>query len=315
MDDCVSGERAGVPLRRERMRNDLRRYRWIYLMALVPFVYYVVFSYVPMYGIIIAFKDFKYNLGILGSPWVGLKYFQRMFSLPKFIQVLKNTLSISFLRLLVEFPFPILLALMLNEVRRPGLKRVLQTAYTFPNFVSWVVISGILVDFLETGGLVNRLLRSVGLPNQNILKDSGQFVGLLLGSGVWKSAGWGAIIYLSALSSVDPTLYEAAVIDGANRVQCLFHITLPSIASTIVVMLILSMGNVMNAGFDQIFNLYNATVLDRADILDTYVYRLAFNDGNFSYSTAVGIFKSVVNCTLLFTVNKIAHRLGQRGIY
>lgn len=307
---------SGVQLTRlERTRMYIGRYRWIYLMALIPFAYYIVFSYVPMYGIVIAFKDFKYNLGIIGSPWVGLKYFERMFSLPKFIDVLGNTLKISFLRLIVEFPFPIILALMLNEVRNSKVKRVLQTAYTFPNFVSWVVISGILVDFLETGGLVNRILHSMGMENQNVLKDSDQFIAMLLISGVWKSAGWGAIIYLSALSSVDPTLYEAAIIDGANRVQCLFHITLPCITSTIVVMLILNMGNVMNAGFDQIFNLYNATVLDKADIIDTYVYRLAFNDGNFSYSTAVGIFKSVVNCTLLLTVNKIAHKMGQRGIY
>lgn len=307
---------SGVQLTRlERTRMYIGRYRWIYLMALIPFAYYIVFSYVPMYGIVIAFKDFKYNLGIIGSPWVGLKYFERMFSLPKFIDVLGNTLKISFLRLIVEFPFPIILALMLNEVRNSKVKRVLQTAYTFPNFVSWVVISGILVDFLETGGLVNRILHSMGMENQNVLKDSDQFIAMLLISGVWKSAGWGAIIYLSALSSVDSTLYEAATIDGANRVQCLFHITLPCITSTIVVMLILNMGNVMNAGFDQIFNLYNATVLDKADIIDTYVYRLAFNDGNFSYSTAVGIFKSVVNCTLLLTVNKIAHKMGQRGIY
>ena len=269
-----------------------------------------------MYGVTIAFKDFRYDAGIWGSPWAGLKYFERLFTLPKFLQVLGNTLKISLLRLVFEFPFPIVIALLLNEVRSSKLKRIFQTVYTFPNFVSWVVISGMILTFFSSDGIINGVLAQLGQGKQDVLRNSNQFLVLLLGSSIWKGAGWGSIIYLSALAGVDPTMYEAAVVDGANRWKQLVYITLPSIAPTIVVMLILSMANVMNAGFDQIFNMYNPTVYDQVDIIDTYVYRVAFKEsGNFSFSTAVGLFKSVINCILLVSVNKLAHLMGQRGIY
>ena len=282
----------------------------------MPAAFYIIFLYLPMYGVTIAFKDFRYDAGIWGSPWAGLKYFERLFTLPKFLQVLGNTLKISLLRLVFEFPFPIVIALLLNEVRSSKLKRIFQTVYTFPNFVSWVVISGMILTFFSSDGIINGVLAQLGQGKQDVLRNSNQFLVLLLGSSIWKGAGWGSIIYLSALAGVDPTMYEAAVVDGANRWKQLVYITLPSIAPTIVVMLILSMANVMNAGFDQIFNMYNPTVYDQVDIIDTYVYRVAFKEsGNFSFSTAVGLFKSVINCILLVSVNKLAHLMGQRGIY
>ena len=307
------------PAPQSRWRRALRylnQHKYIYLLALLPAAFYIIFLYRPMYGVTIAFKDFRYDAGIWGSPWAGLKYFERLFTLPKFLQVLGNTLKISLLRLVFEFPFPIVIALLLNEVRSSKLKRIFQTVYTFPNFVSWVVISGMILTFFSSDGIINGVLAQLGQGKQDVLRNSNQFLVLLLGSSIWKGAGWGSIIYLSALAGVDPTMYEAAVVDGANRWKQLVYITLPSIAPTIVVMLILSMANVMNAGFDQIFNMYNPTVYDQVDIIDTYVYRVAFKEsGNFSFSTAVGLFKSVINCILLVSVNKLAHLMGQRGIY
>ncbi len=307
------------PAPQSRWRRALRylnQHKYIYLLALLPAAFYIIFLYLPMYGVTIAFKDFRYDAGIWGSPWAGLKYFERLFTLPKFLQVLGNTLKISLLRLVFEFPFPIVIALLLNEVRSSKLKRIFQTVYTFPNFVSWVVISGMILTFFSSDGIINGVLAQLGQGKQDVLRNSNQFLVLLLGSSIWKGAGWGSIIYLSALAGVDPTMYEAAVVDGANRWKQLVYITLPSIAPTIVVMLILSMANVMNAGFDQIFNMYNPTVYDQVDIIDTYVYRVAFKEsGNFSFSTAVGLFKSVINCILLVSVNKLAHLMGQRGIY
>ena len=307
------------PAPQSRWRRALRylnQHKYIYLLALLPAAFYIIFLYLPMYGVTIAFKDFRYDAGIWGSPWAGLKYFERLFTLPKFLQVLGNTLKISLLRLVFEFPFPIIIALLLNEVRSSKLKRIFQTVYTFPNFVSWVVISGMILTFFSSDGIINGVLAQLGQGKQDVLRNSNQFLVLLLGSSIWKGAGWGSIIYLSALAGVDPTMYEAAVVDGANRWKQLVYITLPSIAPTIVVMLILSMANVMNAGFDQIFNMYNPTVYDQVDIIDTYVYRVAFKEsGNFSFSTAVGLFKSVINCILLVSVNKLAHLMGQRGIY
>lgn len=300
----------------KRFFRYVNRYKYIYILALLPFLFYLIFAYKPMYGILIAFKEYKYNLGIIKSPFVGLEHFERMFQMQKFYQVLGNTLKISFLRLIVEFPFPIILALMLNEITSTKLKKFFQTVYTFPNFISWIVISGMVFTFFNSDGIINGILSNLGLPPQNIMTNSSQFLALIILSNAWKGAGWGAIIYLSSLASIDPTYYEAAVVDGAGKMQRLCYITLPCLVPTIVVLLILNLGNVMNAGFDQIFNLYNPVVMDKVDILDTYVYRATFEEGgNFSFSTAVGLFKSVINMVLLISVNKIAHLMGQRGIY
>ena len=296
--------------------NSVKNHKWIYLLLLFPMLHYLVFCYVPMYGVLLAFKDYKYNLGILKSPWAGLANFKLMFGIPYFWTVLRNTILISLGRIIFEFPMPILLALVLNEITSSKLKRFFQTVFTFPHFISWVVISGILINIFGNNGLVAAIFSQLGMEFGGIMNKPGSFLVLLFTSSIWKSVGWGSIIYLAAIAGIDTELYDAAAVDGATRFQQLRHITLPGLMPTVIVMLILNCGNVLNAGFDQIFNLYNPLVMDQVDILDTYVYRITFSEGgDFSFSTAVGLFKAVVNCILLVTVNKIADRTGYRGIY
>lgn len=301
---------------KQNILKHIWQHRFIYVLVLIPLLFYVIFSYLPMYGIIIAFKDYMYNKGILASPWVGLDNFERIFKLPYFYTVLKNTLFISFGRIIIEFPAPILVALLLNELKFNRLKRFFQTVYTFPNFISWVAVSGIIFTFFSSTGVINTALQTIGKDSFEVLNDQSRFLVLLFTSSIWKSAGWGAIIYLAAMSSINNELYEAAVIDGASRFKQFLHVTWPGILPTVTVMLILSLGNVMNAGFDQIFNLYNPLVKDSVDILDTYIYRITFGEGaSFSFSASIGLFKSVINFILLITVNRIAKSMGQQGLY
>ncbi|WP_234032826.1 ABC transporter permease [Paenibacillus faecalis] len=289
--------------------------KYLYLMALPVLLFYAVFSYAPMYGITLAFKEFSFADGITGSPWVGMKYLNEVFALPEFWEVVRNTLIIAGGRLLLEFPVPIIFALLLNEVLHKKLKRFYQTVYTFPHFLSWVIMSGIAFNFLGDMGLFNQMLTALGLEKQRWLMDESAFRWLLFGSNIWKEMGWGTIIYLATISGINPSLYEAAEMDGANQWQKMKAITIPSLKSTIAILFILQVGTMMNAGFDQILNLYNPTVYSVADILDTYIYRETFFAGaSFSFSTAVGLFKSVVNCILLVTANYIVRKLGQEGV-
>jgi len=229
---------------------------------------------------------------------------------------LRNTLGISFGRLLIEFPAPIILALLLNEVRRNTTKRFFQTVYTFPYFISWIVVIGLMHGLFLTDGVVNQLLSQLGKSKIQFFTDPLYFLGLLFSSSIWKGIGWGAIIYLAALAGIDPELYAAAAVDGANRWHRLRFITWPGIRGTAVVLLILSVGGILNAGFDQILNMYNPTVYSVADIIDTYIYRLSFHRGvNYAFTTAVGLFKSVVGFALVLTVNKAAKMLGEEGIF
>ncbi|MDQ6419551.1 ABC transporter permease subunit [Paenibacillus sp. LHD-117] len=290
--------------------------RYLYLLLLPLIAYYVVFHYYPLYGIMIAFKEYSFSKGILGSSWVGFEHFEMMFHLPQFFDVLRNTLIIAVGRIVIEFPFPILFALLLNEVRKAVAKRFYQTIFTFPHFLSWVVVSGILIHFLNDAGVMNQLLQVFGLPKQSLLMDGNGFVGLLFGSSIWKEMGWGTIIYLATISGIDPALYEAASIDGANRYQRMKAITWPSIRGTAAILFILAVGNMMSgAGFDQIFNMYHPGVYENADILDTYIYRTTFYEGaSFSFSTAVGVFKSIINCVLLIVANSVVKRMGNGGL-
>ncbi|MGN7359761.1 ABC transporter permease [Paenibacillus sp. SAF-054] len=303
-----------------RIRSGMARHAWearyLYILLLPLVAYYVVFHYYPMYGIIIAFKEYSFSKGIMGSPWVGFKQFESMFSLPQFFDVLKNTLILAAGRIIIEFPIPIIFALLLNEVRRTFAKRFYQTVFTFPHFLSWVIVSGILINFLSDSGVLNQLLQLVGLPKINLLMEPSSFRGLLFGTSIWKEMGWGTIIYLAAIAGIDPALYEAASIDGANRFQRMLKITWPSIRSTAAVLFILQVGNIMNgAGFDQIFNMYHPGVYEVSDILDTFIYRSTFYEGgSFSFSTAVGVFKSVINCILLIIANQAVKRMGQGGL-
>ncbi len=292
------------------------KYRELYLILLPVLIFYALFLYKPMYGVTIAFKDFNYRLGIADSPWAGLKYFEEMLSLPDFWRAFKNTLFIAAGRIFIEFPIPIGLALILNEVRGSRAKKFFQTVYTFPHFLSWVIISGIAINFFGDSGVVNSFLVMLGLEKVNVLGIPESYRIFIFGSNIWKEMGWGTIIFLAAMAGINPNLYEAAEVDGANRWHRIIHITLPSIIPTIVILLILRVGQVMSlGGFNQIFNTYNPGVYEVADILDTFIYRRTFALGaSFSSSAAVGLFKSVINCVLLLSANAISKKMGQEGI-
>jgi putative aldouronate transport system permease protein len=291
-------------------------HRYLYLMILPAFVYYIVYHYIPMYGASIAFKDFQITKGIWGSPWAGLKHFEYLMTLDKFSEVFWNTLIISLYRIIFGFPFPILVALLLNEVRRAKFKSIVQTVIYLPHFLSWVILGGILINFLSIdGGVVNNVLQYMGIAPIGFLNDSQYFRFTLISSMIWKEFGWGTIIYMAALAGINPVYYEAAMIDGASRWQRMCHITFPFIRSTIIVMLILRLGHTMEAGFDQIFVMYNQNVYQVSDIIDTYVYRIGLTQGQFSMAAAVGLFKSVINMTLLLLANYLARKMGEQGVY
>ena len=287
------------------------------MLLMLPVVaYYVIFSYIPMAGIVIAFKEYRLLDGIWGSPWVGLKQFEVLFQTPSFFEVLRNTVVISALRILFGFPAPILLALLLNELRSEKYKRVIQTISYLPHFLSWVVLAGIFLQFLSpSSGPINILLTKMGLLPIYFLGQPSTFVPTIIATGIWQSIGWGSIIYLAAISGISPELYESALLDGANRLQRIWYITLPSIAPTIVVLFILNMGSILNGGFDQIFNLYNDAVMSVADILDTYVYRRGLTGLQYSYAAAVGLFKNGIGFLFVFATNLFARKLGDASLW
>ena len=298
-----------------RFWQALSRYKFLYLMLLPGLAFFLVFSYIPMYGITIAFREFSYR-NPFGGDWVGLKYFKEMMQDTQFWVSFKNTLQISLGRLIFEFPAPIILALLLNEMRGARLKRVYQTVFTFPHFLSWVVGAGIVVNLISESGAMNQILGAVGLPKLSILTNPSAFRPMLYISNLWKEAGWSAIIYLATISGINPELYEAARIDGAGRGQLAWHITLPCIRGTIAIMLVMQVANMMNAGFDQLFNLSNVAVREVSDIIDTLIYRKAFSDGtNFGYTTAIGLFKSVINFAMLLLANGLVKKSTGKGIY
>ena len=269
-------------------------------------------------GIFMAFKHFRFNTPFTEMEWVGLQWFNLMWGRPDFWVALRNTFIISIGRLIIEFPMPIILAILLNEVHRNKVKRFYQTVFTFPHFLSWIIVIGILRDLLQMNGLVNGILRELGAEPINFLA-SGSVAGnlaLIFLTNIWKSAGWGAIIFMASISGIDPQLYEAAAVDGANRWHRIIHITWPSIRPTAVVLLILSCGNILNAGFEQIFNLRNPVNRNAIEILDTYIFHMAFASGmNQSFAVAAGLFRSVINFTLLLLANKIARLLGSEGLF
>ena len=294
----------------------LWKHKYMYLMLVPAIVYYVIFCYVPMYGASIAFKDFNPMQEIMKSPWVGFDVFEQLFGMSKFYSVFWNTIRISLIRLIFGFPFPIIVALMLNELRWNRVKRVIQTAIYIPNFISWVVLGGIMTSLLSMdSGIVNGIIKMLGFQPIGFLTDERYFVPTMVVSMIWKTFGWNTIIYLAAMTGIDPQLYEAATVDGANRWQRLLHITLPCIRSTIIVVLITRIGSLMQAGFEQIFVLYHPGVYGTADIIDTYVYRMGLQEGKFELASAVGLFKSVVNFILVVIANKTARMMGEEGIY
>lgn len=288
----------------------------IYLMALPGLILLMIFRYLPMYGITVAFKDFNVIKGIMGSPWIGFENYIRLMSSSEFKRAFTNTLTISVLRMLFGMPLPILLALSLNEVRNLLYKRSIQTIVYIPHFISWVVVAGIFIDLLSPStGLINRLIESLGGTRIFFMTSLRWIRTVVVGSEVWKESGWGAIIYLAAITSVDPELYQAASIDGAGRLRQTIHITMPAIKGTFIVLLIMRMGAMMGANFEQIYMLYNPIVYAKIDVIDTYVFRTTFDTLDFGYTTAAGLFSQVIGCILLMTSNTIVKRMGGRGMY
>ena len=287
-------------------------------MFLPVVVYFVIFKYIPMAGIVIAFKDYKIKYGMFGSEWVGLANFTKAFATPTFARSVTNTLTISGLKLLFGFPAPIILALMLNEVSHVRFKKTVQTITYLPHFLSWVVLAGMFQQLLSpNNGAVNAVLRDIFGVQKSIyfLGDNHYFRGTLVVTDIWKNVGWSSILYLATISGIDQALYEAATVDGATRWQCTRYITIPSLVSTIVIMLILNVGSIMDAGFDQVFNLYNSAVYKTGDIIDTYVYRYGMGDMKYSLATAVGLFKNVIAFILVVGTNLITRRISGEGIW
>jgi len=290
-----------------------------YLLALPGLLYFLIFHYLPMFGIIVAFKDitpFSGLDGILHQPFVGLFHFERWVKSYYFTNVMGNTLIISGLKLLFGFPTPIILALLINEVRTVWFKRTVQTISYMPHFLSMVVVSGLVMNLLSSqGGLMNQFVVALGGKSHAYLTDPHYFRAILVGSHVWQHVGWGTILYLAAMAGIDPQLYEAAMIDGANKFQQIRHITLPGITFVIIILLIFAIGGLLNAGFEQILLLYSPAVYSVADIIDTYVYRSGLLGMQYSFATAVGVFKSIIAMILLLGANWVARRLGQTGIW
>lgn len=290
--------------------------RYLYLLLTPCIVYFLVFHYAPMYGLIIAFKDFKFSQGIWGSAWVGLENFKYLFGLPDFYRVLGNSLMLSVLRLVIAFPIPIILSLALNEIPFLKYRKLSQTMIYLPYFISWVIIGGILVNLLSPSwGIVNNIIKTFGGEPVFFLGSAKYFRGVAILSHIWKVAGWETIIYLAAITAISPELYEAAKIDGASRFQRILHVTLPGIKTTIVILLLLSVGNLMNNGFEQIFILQNASNLNVAEVFETYTFRLGMISGRFSFATTVGLFSSVIGFVLLVIANGIAKMMGEEGIF
>jgi putative aldouronate transport system permease protein len=292
-----------------RVLADLRRNRTIYLMLAPVVLYYVVFHYGPMYGVIIAFKDYTPVQGIVGSPWIGLENFGDFFSGVFVVRLIRNTLAINLLDIIFGFPAPIILALLLNEVTSQRFKRVVQSFAYLPHFISLVVLAGLLLDFFSRDGLVNGLLSALGIQATSFMQAAGWYWPLYVGSGIWQAVGWGSIIYLAAIANVDQTLYEAAIVDGAGRWRQMLHITLPGIMPVIMALFILRVGMLMSVGYEKTILMYNPSTYETADVISSYVYRRGVLGMDFGFSAAVGLVNSLVNFAFLVAANRLSRRL------
>lgn len=299
-----------------RLRKDLWKYKSMYLMVIPVLLYYIIFCYKPMYGAVIAFQDYSVADGIMGSPWVGMKHFKDFVMEPDFWRLIKNTLAISIYGLIFGFPAPIIFALLLNEIRQKKFKRLVQTASYLPHFISIVVICGMISNFVARDGFISILFaRITGREPVAMLSNKAYYLPIYIISNIWQGMGWDAIIYIAALAGVDASLYEAASIDGAGKWKQLLHVTLPSIIPTIIIMFILRIGSVLNVGYEKTLLLYNPLIYERADIISTYTYRLAFSGQQWSYTTAIGLFNSVINFMLVVIVNKICDKVNGTSLW
>lgn len=288
----------------------------LYLLTIPVLAYYIIFQYWPMYGVQIAFKDYIPTIGIWGSPWVGFKHFERLFKSYQFWGLLKNTVGISIYQLVAGFPIPIALALMMNEVKNKAFKKTIQTVTYAPHFLSTVVLVGLVTAFLSPGnGVVNQLIKALGGESIYFMAQPSWFKTLYVLSGIWQNSGWNSIIYMAAIAGIDVQLYESAIVDGASKFKRLWHITIPGLIPTIVILLILNMGNLMSVGFEKVFLMQNDMNLDTSDVFSTYVYRMGILGSQFSFSSAVGLFNSIVNCALLLVVNSISKKLTENSLW
>jgi putative aldouronate transport system permease protein len=299
----------------ERLRRDWSRNKYVYLMLLPVLAYFVVFQYGPMWGTIIAFKDFDPAVGIMNSPWIGLEWFKQFFHGLFFNRLVVNTVLLNVYDVLFGFPAPIILALLMNELTSSRFKRFVQTFTYLPHFISVVVVAGMLLDFLARDGLINQIIVSFGGSRDAIMSNPDWFRVVYVGSEIWQSMGWGSIIYLAALAGINPSLYEAARIDGANRWQQMLHITLPGLAPIIMTLLILRLGQMMTVGFEKVILLYNPGIYETADVISTYVYRRGVLEANYSYAAAVGLFNALVALVLLVISNRLSRKFSGNSIW
>ena len=297
------------------IRTDFKKHKYVYLLFLPVLAYFFIFHYIPMYGVTIAFKQFTPRGGIFGSPWVGFEHFKTFFSSYYFERLIRNTLLISLYDILWGFPAPIILALMINEVRGKFFKKTVQTLTYLPHFISLVVVCGIIINFTSASGVVNDIVAFFGLERVNMLARPDMFRSVYISTNIWQQVGWGSIIYLATLSTIDLSLYEAAMIDGANRWRQTWAITIPSIMPTITILLILRLGKMMNVGFEKIFLLYNPITYETADVISTFVFRKGLLEFDYSYAAAVGLFNALINFTLLIITNRISRRVSQTSLW
>lgn len=298
------------------LMKDISKNRAIYLMVLPVVLYFFIFKYLPMYGAVIAFKDYSVAKGIWGSDWVGLEHFRTFFGSYYFGRVLRNTFLISFYNLIFGFPTPIILALLLNEIRLKWFKSLVQTVSYLPHFISLVVICGLIIDFTNRGGVIQSIIEFFGGESGSLLNNPNNFRTIFVTSSVWQEVGWASIIYLAALSGINPDLYEAARVDGAGRFRQIWNITLPGLIPTIMILLILRIGGLMDVGFEKIILLYNPNTYETGDVISSFVYRMGLAQGNdYSYTTAVGLFQSAINFVLLISANSISRRFSGNRLW
>ncbi len=295
--------------------KDLLRNKYIYLMAVPVLLYYILFCYGPMYGAIIAFKDFSPAKGILGSPWTGLRHFEEFFSSFYFLRIFVNTITINVYSLLFGFPIPIILAILLNEIRSSWYKRTVQTITYLPHFISIMVVCGLIIDFCGRTGLVSDIIAFLGGERENLLMKPELFQPIFVGTSIWQEMGWNSIVYLAALAAIDSQLYEAATMDGAGRWRKIWNVSLPGIMPTIIILLILRMGSMMNVGFEKIILLYTPTTYETADVISSFVYRKGLQNFSFSASAAVGLFNSLINFALLLAANWISRKTNETSLW
>jgi len=298
-----------------RIKKDFIRNKWIYALFIPVLLYYVIFQYIPIYGLVIAFKDYYPSRGIFGSEWVGLDNFRRFFNSIYFGRLLRNTVLLSVYQIIFGFPAPIIFALLLNQLHNKYFKRLVQSITYLPHFISTMVICSMILNFCLKDGLINDIIALLGGERSNLLLKPNLFRTIYVASGIWQGVGWGSIIYLSAITSIDSELYEAAYIDGATRFQREIHITIPGIMPTVTILLIMRIGSLMNVGFEKVFLLYNPTTYEVADVISTYIYRKGLVEYDYSFSTAIGLFNSAINIILLVIANTISRKVNENSLW